>query len=156
MPEKKTDDEEHADLKYLIEIANRLKGKSFEKALESLRFDPRDIDYAKGLEIAQKMFGLDETAQTEDSSRKKQALDAFMKLNKGYDRLSKTFSPQQKEIARETDFKDSATELVLAMREQIQNARQDTKTQTRRFYISTAIAVSSVVVAVAAILATRM
>jgi hypothetical protein len=156
MPKKKIDDAEQVDLKYLIEIANKLKGKSFEKALQGLRFDAKDINYARGLEIAQKMFGLDETAQTEDSSKKKQALDAFMKLNKGYDQLSKTFNPEQKEIAKEADFRDTATDLVLSMREQIENARQDAKTQTRRFWISTGIAVASVVVAVVAIIATRM
>ena len=102
------------------------------------------------------MFGLDETTQMEDSSQKKQALDAFMKLNKGYDQLSKTFNPEQKEIAKNADFKDSAAELVLSMREQIGHAKEDAKTQTTRFYVSTAIAVASVVIAVIAIIASRI
>jgi hypothetical protein len=156
MVDKKADDEEQVDLKYLIEIANKLKNKTFEKTLQNLGFDSHDVNYAKGLEIVQKMFGLDETEQMEDSSQKKQALDAFMKLNKGYDQLSKTFNPQQKELAKEADFKDTATELVLSMREQIENAKQDTKIQTKRFYISTGIAVASVVIAVVAIIATRI
>jgi hypothetical protein len=143
-------------LKYLIELANNLKGKSFEKALRNLGFDSKNVNHAKGLEIVQKMFGLDETEQMEDSSQKKQALDAFMKRNKGYDQLSKTFDPQQKEIAKDADFKDTATELVLSMHEQIENARQDTKAQTKRFYISTAIAVASVIIAIVAIITTRI
>lgn len=156
MPKRETDDGEEVDLKYLVELANKLKGKTFQKALKGIPLDARDIDYAKALEIAQKMFGLDETRQIEDSSKKKEALDAFMKLNKGYDQLSKTFNPQQKEIAQEADFKDNVTDLVLSMREQIENAKQDAKTQNKRFYISTAIAIVSVVVAVVAIIATRI
>ncbi len=156
MPKKETDDDEQVDLQYLVALANKFKGKALEKALQGIRASDHDVDQAEGLEVLQKMFGLDETAQTEDSSEKKQALDAFMKLNRGYDQLSKTFNPEQKEIAKNVGFKDSAAELVLSMREQIGRAREDAKTQTTRFYVSTGIAVASVVIAVIAIIASRI
>ncbi len=100
MPKKETDDDEQVDLQYLVALANKFKGKALEKALQGFRPSDHDVDQAEGLEVLQKMFGLDETAQTEDSSEKKQALDAFLKLNKGYDQLSKTFNPEQKAIAK--------------------------------------------------------
>jgi HD-like signal output (HDOD) protein len=52
-------------------------------------------------------------------------------------------------IAEDADFKESVTGLVLSMRDQMEHFKEDAKVQSRRFYISTAIAVASIAVTVA-------
>ena len=79
---------------------------------------------------------------------KKPAFDAFKNVFEGFDRLRRTFNAKQKEIVGETDFGKNMATMVALMRQQIEASEQSAKSQSKRFYISLAIAAISVIVAV--------
>ncbi len=94
----------------------------------------------------------DQVFNWKNKSTEKPAFDAFTKLTKGYSDLSKTFTPKQKELAEQADFDDNLGAVVGLMRKQIETSEQEAKTQSRRFWASTIIALISVVIAIVAIL----
>jgi hypothetical protein len=101
------------------------------------------------------VLGLADSAQTITGS-----------LANGYAQLSGTFSVQQRTIAEEYNFgpslevlksiSESEKEQIRIMEQQRNDAIEDAKKQRKRFYISTAIAVAALVVAVAAVIASML
>jgi len=79
---------------------------------------------------------------------KKPAFDAFKNVFEGFDRLRRTFNAKQKEIVGETDFGKNMATMVALMRQQIEASERSARPQSKRFYISLAIAAISVIVAV--------
>lgn len=133
------------DLEELAKAMEFIKSGDFRKLVQD--FVSGDAQKYKNLAGLQNMFA-SKVFDWDNDETKKPARDAFLKLTGGYDKLSKTFSPEQKEIAKDADFKESVTGLVLSMREQIEHFKEDAKVQNRRFYISTVIAVASIAVSV--------
>ena len=88
----------------------------------------------------------------DNKATKKPALDAFKNVFKGFDKLRRTFDTEQKEIVDETDFGKNMATMVALMRQQIETAEREAKSQNKRFYISLAIALASILVAVIAFL----
>ncbi|UCE29259.1 MAG: hypothetical protein JSV85_00515 [Candidatus Bathyarchaeota archaeon] len=84
----------------------------------------------------------------ENNTTKKPAFDAFKNVFDSFDKLRRTFSAKQKEIIDETDFGKNMTVMVALMRQQIEASERAARSQSRRFYISLAIAAVSVIVAV--------
>ena len=79
---------------------------------------------------------------------KKPAFDAFKNVFEGFDKLRRTFNTKQKEIVDETDFGKNMVTMVALMRQQIEASERSARSQSKRFYISLAIAAISVIVAV--------
>ena len=152
MPKKANEDDE-VDLEKLAKVMDFIKSGEFQKIVQD--FMAGDSEKYKDLANLRNMFA-SKVFDWDNDQTKKPARDAFLNLTKGYDQLSKTFNPQQKEIAEQTDFKENVTELVLSMREQIEHFKRDAKEQSKRFWISTAIAIASmgvtVVIAVVAMI----
>ena len=87
-------------------------------------------------------------------------------LADGYAQLSGTFNVQQNRIADSVNFApnletlksiaESEKEQVRLMEQQRKDAMEDAKRQKRFFYISTAIAVAAVIIAVVTVIATML
>jgi hypothetical protein len=88
----------------------------------------------------------------ENKATKKPALDAFKNVFAGFDKLRRTFDTEQKEIVDETDFGKNMAAMVALMRQQIETSEREAKSQSKRFYISLAVALASIFVAVIAFL----
>ena len=88
----------------------------------------------------------------ENKATKKPALDAFKNVFTGFDKLRRTFDTEQKEIVDETDFGKNMAAMVALMRQQIETSEREAKSQSNRFYISLAVALASILVAVIAFL----
>ena len=88
----------------------------------------------------------------ENKATKKPALDAFKNVFAGFDKLRRTFDTEQKEIVDETDFGKNMAAMVALMRQQIETSEREAKSQNKRFYISLAAALVSILVAVIAFL----
>ena len=84
----------------------------------------------------------------ENNVTKKPAFDAFKNVFEGFDRLRRTFNAKQKEIVGETDFGKNMATMVALMRQQIEASERSARSQSKRFYISLAVAAVSVIVAV--------
>lgn len=101
------------------------------------------------------VLGLADSAQTITGS-----------LANGYAQLSGTFNVQQKTIAEAYNFgpsfqilksiSESEKEQIRIMEQQRNDAIEDAKRQKKRFYISTAIAVAALIVAMVAIIVTML
>jgi len=145
MPKKrpKVDDDKGVDMQELAKVMDFVKSGDFRQLIED--FMSGDARGYKDLASLQNKFA-SRVFDWDNDETKKPARDAFLKLTSGYNRLSETFSPEQKVIAEDADFKESVTGLVLSMRDQMEHFKEDAKVQSRRFYISTAIAVASIAV----------
>lgn len=88
----------------------------------------------------------------ENKATKQPALDAFKNVFAGFDKLRRTFDIEQKEIVDETDFGKNMAAMVALMRQQIETSEREAKSQSKRFYISLAVALASILVAVIAFL----
>jgi len=88
----------------------------------------------------------------DNKATRKPAFDAFKNVLVGFNKLGKTFDARQKEIVAETDFGQNMTTMVALMRQQIETSERAAKSQSRRFYVSLAVAVISAIVAVVRIL----
>ena len=84
----------------------------------------------------------------ENKVTKKPAFDAFKNVFEGFDRLRRAFNAKQKEIVGETDFGKNMATMVALMRQQIEASERAARSQSKRFYISLAIAAISVIVTV--------
>jgi len=144
MPKRGRKDDE-VNLQEFAKVMDFIKSGELQKLVQD--FMSGDSEKYKGLANLRNMFA-SKVFDWDNDETKKPARDAFLKLTNGYDKLSKTFNPEQKEIADQTDFKESVTGLVLSMREQIEHFKQDAEVQSKRFYISTAIAIASIAVTV--------
>jgi len=88
----------------------------------------------------------------DDEATKKPAFDAFKNVFKSFDKLRRTFDAKQKEIVGETDFGKNMATMVALMRQQIEASERAARSQSKRFRISLAVAVISVIAAVIRIL----
>ena len=88
----------------------------------------------------------------DNRTTKKPAFDAFKNVFTGFDRLGRTLNARQKEIVDETDFGKNMATMVALMRQQIEASEQLAKSRRRRFHISLAVAVISIIVSVVAII----
>lgn len=79
---------------------------------------------------------------------KKPAFDAFKNVFESFDKLRRTFDAKQKEIVDKTDFGRNMATMVALMRQQIEASERSARSQSKRFYISLAIAAISVIAAV--------
>jgi dimeric dUTPase (all-alpha-NTP-PPase superfamily) len=140
----KTDKKDkNMDLEELAKALEFVKSEDFKKIIG----DFVSSGYSKDAAKLQNLFA-NKVFDWNNDETKKPARNAFLKLTRGYDQLSKTFNPEQKEIAEQTDFRENMTRLVLSMREQIEHFKEDAKVQSKRFYVSTAIAVASIAVSI--------
>ncbi|UCC32994.1 MAG: hypothetical protein JSW53_04170 [Candidatus Bathyarchaeota archaeon] len=88
----------------------------------------------------------------DNKATKNPALDAFKNVFTGFDKLRRTFDTEQKEIVDETDFGKNMAAMVALMRQQIETSEREAKSQNRRFYISLAVALASILFAMIAFL----
>ena len=84
----------------------------------------------------------------ENEATKRPAFDAFKNVFESFDRLRSTFDARQKEIVDKTDYGKNMAMMVGLMRQQIEGSERTARSQSRRFYISLAIAAISVTIAV--------
>jgi len=172
--EEKRRDKRERSKKKLADLEQRLEGLADEKTMQRIRqamnLAHQYEDYINVPMPSQsphpRRMHQQEEAKSEDLLRnfednvfnwdnkatKKPALDAFKNVFTGFDKLRRTFDTQQKEIVNETDFGKNMATMVALMRQQIETSERETKSQSKRFYISLVVALVSIIVAVVAFL----
>lgn len=93
----------------------------------------------------------DREITVEDEGKGQDAVSVARSLVLGYSELAETFDAEQKTIANTSGVTSSMGEIegiTELLKEQRENAKEDAKRQRRYFYVSTAIAVVAIIVAI--------